>query len=332
MIFNEDCITGSQKYYHDNTIDLIICDPPFGINETSFGKHYNRDESNVIDGYVEAPPDYYKFTYDWMFEAKRVLKDNGSMYIISGWTNSDIIGRVIRELNLHLINKIIWYFSFGVATKKKFVTSHYEIFYLSKFSNSKVTFNTYCRYPCRNVEDKNSLLYNDLQSVWMINKEYHAGQVKNKNKLPEELIKKMIAYSSNENDVVCDFFLGNFTTAIAAKKMNRIPYGFELNSNAFDNNLIVLEKVIKGSEYINIDSGEPINTGQKISTSLATKICEDFNNRCNLNRRKPKKEIIAEMAVEYGRGIFSIQNILKKYGKGIISLRNMKEEVEDLFA
>jgi len=131
MIYNYNCISGSKKHILDECIDLIICDPPFGIKESKLKSVYNRKSDKVIKGYIEAPKDYYKFTTDWMTEAKRILKKDGSMYIISGWTHSDIIGRVIRELKLCLINKIIWNFPFGIYTSKKFVSSHYEIF-LSK--------------------------------------------------------------------------------------------------------------------------------------------------------------------------------------------------------
>jgi len=61
MIYNIDCIEGAKKYINDNSIDLIICDPPFGINETSFKKHYGRKDL-VLDGYVKAPIDYENFS------------------------------------------------------------------------------------------------------------------------------------------------------------------------------------------------------------------------------------------------------------------------------
>jgi site-specific DNA-methyltransferase (adenine-specific) len=209
-------------------VDLGIYDPPFGIQEKSFDKkHYTRDESFVIDGYVEAPKDYYKFSKDWISEAVRILKPNGSMYIVSGWSNSDIIGRVIRELNLFLINKIIWNFSFAVYTSRKYPTAHYEIFYVKKNKKAKPTFNTDCRFKTTKEQ------YADMKSVWKINKTNRPGKKKNKNKLPEELIKKMIQYSSNDGDVVCDFFMGNFTTKEVCKKLNRHCIGYEMNIDAF---------------------------------------------------------------------------------------------------
>lgn len=236
MAMGEDCI---QNRLPDECVDLGIYDPPFGIQENSFGKHYNRDESLTINGYVEAPADYYAFTKEWITEAIRILKPDGSMYIVSGWSYADVIGRVIRELDLFLINKIIWNYSFGVYTSRKYVSSHYEIFYVKKNKQAKPTFNTYCRFAKDAVDKKGGKLnYQDREDVWRINKEYQKGKTKNKNKLPEALVEKMILYSSNEGDIVCDFFMGNFTTQEVCKKRNRHCIGFELNTRA------LLEKVI----------------------------------------------------------------------------------------
>lgn len=234
-VYNDDCVEGSKKHLVDKSVDLIICDPPFGINESSFDKHYNREDENVIGGYVEAPNDYYNFTVSWLEQAKRVLKDTGSMYIISGWSKLKDVLTAIEKVDLHVINHIIWKYNFGVYTTKKFVSSHYHILYVKKEEKSKVYFNKDCRF---NHEEKNmhgrSLQYNDMEDVWIINKEYLPKELKNQNKLPNELVKKMIQYSSKENDVVCDFFLGNFTTAFMAKELKRMPYGFEMNKESYD--------------------------------------------------------------------------------------------------
>jgi site-specific DNA-methyltransferase (adenine-specific) len=242
MLYNCNCIDGSKRYIPDESIDLGIHDPPFGIEETKFDNIYGRDSTNVIKGYVEAPKDYYIFVKEWFSEAARILSPTGSMYIISGWTNSDLIGRVIRESNLYLINKLIWNYPFGLYTKRKYVTSHYEIFYITKHKEHR-TFNLNCRY------DKP---YKDMESVWKINREAHGSkEEKNPNKLPELLIKKMIEYSSNIGDSVCDFFLGNFTTAIVAKKMGRVPLGFEMNPIAFKKGAGILKTVVAGSGLVN---------------------------------------------------------------------------------
>lgn len=234
-IYNEDCILGAKNYLNDSTADLIICDPPFGIEGNTLHKHYNRNEGNVISGYVEAPDDYYTFSREWLTQAIRVLKQNGSMYIVSGWTNLRHLLNAVEDVGFYLINHIIWKFNFGVFTQKKYVSSHYHILYLKK-PKGKPKFNTNCRFSNQR-DESGSPLYRDLEDVWMIKKEYKPGQIKNKNKLPDALVEKMIAYSSDEGDTICDFFLGNFTTAFVALKMGRIPIGFEINKESFDFNM-----------------------------------------------------------------------------------------------
>jgi len=115
IFYNEDCIKGSKKRLKDNTVDLMICDPPYGINGDKLHKHYNRNEDYVIDGYVEIPNrEYPKFTVEWIKEAERVLRPGGSIYIVSGYTNLRSILNALAQTNLQEINHIIWKYNFGV--------------------------------------------------------------------------------------------------------------------------------------------------------------------------------------------------------------------------
>lgn len=242
-IWNEDCIEFTSKRFLPESVDLVICDPPFGISEKGFDKHYNRKPEHVIDGYIEAPRDYAYFTDKWLEQAASILKINGSMYVVSGWTNLVDVLNAAKKHKLHLVNLISWKYSFGVYTKRKYVSSHYEILFLVK-DKKKYKFNTNCRFQGNEKNEKGGKkLYKDLEDVWLINKEYRPGIKKNVNKLPDELVKKMIQYSSNEGDLVCDFFLGNFTTAIMAKKLGRIPCGFELNPQSYELGINNLSKI-----------------------------------------------------------------------------------------
>jgi site-specific DNA-methyltransferase (adenine-specific) len=233
--WNEDCVEGSKNHLKDGSVDLIITDPPYGIDGANLHKHYNRKEENVIDGYIEIPQaEYAEFSRRWIEQAERVMRPGGSMYIISGYTNLADILNALAKTKLKLVNHIIWKYNFGVYTSKKYVSSHYHILYCVK-PKGKATFNTYCRFKATDRdENKRSMNYKDLEDVWVINREYQPGKVKNKNQLPTKLLTKMLEYSSVKDDLVCDFFLGSFSTAKVARSLGRRATGFEKNKQAFD--------------------------------------------------------------------------------------------------
>lgn len=230
---NIDCIKFLKKL-PDKSIDLILTDPPFGINEKQFDNiHYSRNQKLVIDGYCEAPKkiDYEKWCFSWIKELDRVLKDNASCFIFSSWNNVAKMENAINQTKkFKIINHLIWHYNFGVFTKNKFVSSHYHILFFSKIK-SKRFFNNNIN---NNLFNTSKMIYNDLQDVIKINKEFHKNKIKNANKLPDELIKKLILHTTKKNDVVLDIFSGNFTTQIQALKLGRKAWGSEINKKAFE--------------------------------------------------------------------------------------------------
>lgn len=311
--YNEDCIIGAQKYLKDNSVDLIISDPPYGIEGDKLDKHYNRDECNVIDGYVEVEEnEYSEFSLRWIKEAARVLKPGGSIYIVSGYSQLRHVLNALAQTKLKEKNHIIWKYNFGVYTSKKFISSHYHILYYVKPPTNKVTFNTNAFYA--DFEKNNaggSLNYLDREDVWIINREYKPGQKKNKNELPKSLLTKMILYSSNPNDLVCDFFLGSFSTAKVAKGLGRNSCGFELNKNAFDFQSEEIKKIEFGaylSEKNEVPKNKKINKGKTLTKLEIDSILMEYNQL--IKKGKSKKTSIDIISENYGRGYWSILNII----------------------
>jgi site-specific DNA-methyltransferase (adenine-specific) len=211
-VFYEDCIQGMKKL-PNGSIDLVVADPPFGIEFDGKSSVYNRDETLVVDDYEEVIGSYADFTNRWIAELPRVLKDEGSVYIFSGWTNLEPVLSSARKVGLSTLNHIVWHYPFGVFTKRRFVTSHYHILLLVK--NPKgYFFNKIEHYP---------------EDVWPLKRTYKAGEVKNSTKLPEEVVRRCIDYSSKPGDLVLDPFMGNGTTAVSAKSSWRHYIGYEIN-------------------------------------------------------------------------------------------------------
>ena len=197
----------------DGAVDLIVTDPPFAIDFKAQRLNYNRTGSNVIEGYQEIPQEEYgEFTRCWIHEAARVLSPSGSMYIFSGWNRLRDILEGIDAAGLVTINHLIWKYQFGVFTKKKYVTSHYHILFVVR-DPKHYTFNKIDHYP---------------EDVWVINREYWKGQKKTPTKLPAELVKKILLYSSNPGDLVLDPFLGSGTVAAVSHAEGRRFLGFEV--------------------------------------------------------------------------------------------------------
>jgi site-specific DNA-methyltransferase (adenine-specific) len=313
LLYNENCIEGARRHIKDRSVDLIITDPPYGINADTFEKHYNRKESNVIDGYIEIPLEKYEeFCNNWIREAERILKPGGSIYIVSGYTNLFHVMAALRNTKLKLVNHIIWKYNFGVHTTRKYVSSHYHILYLIK-PGGTVTFNTFCRYG-ENERDGTggSLNYRDREDVWVINKEYKPNQKKNRNELPSSLLIKMMQYSSNEGDLVCDLFLGGFSTARVAIGLRRKVTGFEISENIFRNGIESLKNVKPGDILKTIrapdgsnfyNRGKPWTEEEKLKLKLRYKKLRKSG--------KTKKDCITVLSSEFGRGRFSISKILE---------------------
>ncbi len=200
-------------------IDLIVTDPPFAIDFKAKRLNYNREGNNVMEGYVEVPVDEYAtFTYTWLKEAFRVLSNSGSLYVFSGWNRLQDILDGLDRAGFHTVNHIIWKYQFGVFTRRKFVTSHYHILFVVK-NLRDYTFNKMDHYP---------------EDVWVINREYWKGKRKTPTKLPPDLVKKILLYSSKQGDLVLDPFLGSGTVAVVSKELGRHFLGFEIVKEYYD--------------------------------------------------------------------------------------------------
>lgn len=227
-IYNMDCLEG-MKLIPDNAIDLVITDPPFAIEFKAKRSNYHRTQSRVLEGYNEIPKEkYYAFTVKWMKECFRILKKSGSMYVFSGWNNLQDILNAIDNVGFITVNHIIWKYQFGVVTERKYVTSHYHCLYVCK-NDDKRKFFPYARFgKDERTSEGRSLHYEDKEDVWYIKREYWTGDQKTPTKLPAELIKKILMYSSEKDDVVLDPFLGSGQVAVVSKLLGRQYIGFEI--------------------------------------------------------------------------------------------------------
>ena len=97
--------------------DLIITDPPFGIQFSGKPTNYHRNVKNVVDGYVEWKVSEYGWKIQQLLDCiKKNLKQNGQALIFSGWNNSNVIqDRIMRFSGLMLRGKMYWTYNCAIS-------------------------------------------------------------------------------------------------------------------------------------------------------------------------------------------------------------------------
>jgi len=319
QLFSGDCVEQSRAHLKPESVDLIITDPPYGIDGDKLHRHYNRDESYVVEGYVEIPrSEYSDFSERWIAEAARVLRPGGAIYLVSGYTNLPDVMAALRKSELSEVNHLIWKYNFGVYTSRKFVSSHYHILYYEK-PGGRRTFNLESRYSKTDSSETGSANYQDREDVWIINREYKPGQRKNKNELPDALLLKMLQYSTNEGDLVVDFFMGGGSTGRMALALNRHFAGFEVSATAFEHASNALKQIEPGHLLGSVGQPNPARSPENEGAPWTEADYERLIQAYDRLRRRglKKKATVAELCALFGRGYWSIEKALKKMeGRG----------------
>ncbi len=220
----------------DRSFDLIIADPPFGIKFNKSSHEYGNKEYDLYEDEF-TPQTYFNFSKDWIKACYEALTDDGSLYIISGWTNLQYILNAVKESKFHTLNHIIWYFSWGVYTKRRFTTSHYHILLLLK--NKK-------KYKFFKQQH-----YDEDVFYWP---EYNRGNDPHRIKghpcqLPIVLLDKLIRTSSSSGDLVGDVFSGSGGIILAARLAGRDVIGFEIREEYKD---IIYKKAYFGKSVVSL--------------------------------------------------------------------------------
>ena len=222
-----DCIEVLSKV-RKPFADLIFADPPFNI-----GYKYDKYNDKV------KSKNYIAWTKDWMTVCRKILKPHGSLYIAIGDEYAANVKVIADELKLTMRNWLIWHYTFGQQMKNKFARSHTHIFYFVKDKNH-FTFND----QAVRVPSDRQLLYNDKRAnpagkmpddVWNGYSRV-CGTFKERTgwhpcQMPESLLKRIIAVSSNPGDCVLDPFSGSGTTAVTAAQSGRNYVGVEISKS-----------------------------------------------------------------------------------------------------
>ncbi len=245
-----DCVSELKKQLlaHDNEpfADLVFADPPFNIGY-EYDKYHDKLEYDV----------YLDWSRDWMAACRDVLTEQGSMWIAIGDEYAAELKVILRELGMHFRNWIIWYYTFGQNTKKKFSRSHTHILYYTRSEKDFIFNDMEVRVP-----SARQTTYNDKRAdsrgrvpddTWILRPQeiddagfaadedtWHFSRVCGTFKerrgfhgcqMPEKLLERIIKVASNPNSMVIDPFSGSGTTAATACRLGRRFLTFDISEN-----------------------------------------------------------------------------------------------------
>ena len=250
-LFLGDCIQNIKKI-KDNTIDLIFADPPYSIKKAKWDTFKSREE-------------YIKWSIKWIKEAHRILKDTGSLYICGF---SEILADLHFPAMKYFKNSrwLIWYYKNKANLGKDWGRSHESIMCLRKsnnytinIENIRIPYNAHTlKYPERSQATSSQYGNGKKYDGWSPNP---AGakpkdvieipttcngmgeKTPHPTQKPEELLRKVILASSNENDIILDPFSGSGTTAVCAKQLKRRWIGIEQCPEYLEWSIARLKKV-----------------------------------------------------------------------------------------
>jgi len=224
------------KRIPDKSFELIFADPPYNLQ---IGENLTRPDASKVKG-VNDKWDQFKdfehydnFCKSWLVECRRILKDNGSIWVIGSYHNIFRLGYHLQNLNYWILNDVIWRKCNPMPNFRgtRFTNAHETLIWASKNKKSKYTFN-YQSLKCLNDDlqmrsDWTLPICNGKERLKKNGKKIHSTQK------PESLLHRIILATSNKGDTIFDPFLGTGTTAVVAKKLGRNFYGIEKDKKYF---------------------------------------------------------------------------------------------------
>ncbi len=229
-VINADSIA-TMNSMEENSVDMIFADPPYNMQ---LGETLMRPDNSVVNGVTEewdsfeSLAAYDEYTKQWLTAARRVLKENGSIWVIGSYHNIFRVGYIMQNLGFWILNDVVWNKTNPMPNFKgtRFTNAHETLIWAVKNPKAKYTFN-YEAMKALNDETQ-------MRSTWEIplctGKERlknAQGEKLHPTQKPEALLYRVLLASSKPGDVVLDPFFGTGTTGAVAKKMGRHFIGIE---------------------------------------------------------------------------------------------------------
>nr|WP_281399810.1 site-specific DNA-methyltransferase [Sphingomonas rhizophila] len=230
QILMGDCIAEMARL-PDKSVDMIFADPPYNLQ---LGGDLIRPEGGKVDACdddwdkFDSLATYDDFTREWLAEARRILKDDGTIWVIGSYHNIYRVGSLLQDADFWILNDIVWRKSNPMPNFRgtRFTNAHETLLWCAKDEKARYTFN----YRAMKA------LNDDLQmrSDWVLpicsggeRVKDEWGEKAHPTQKPEALLYRILLACTKPGDVVLDPFFGTGTTGAVARRLGRKWIGIE---------------------------------------------------------------------------------------------------------
>ena len=226
-----DCIEALKKL-PDRSVDLVFADPPYNLQ---LGGDLLRPDNSKVDAVdddwdrFDSFETYDAFTKAWLSECRRVLKDDGALWVIGSYHNIFRVGATLQDLGFWILNDVVWRKSNPMPNFKgtRFTNAHETLIWAAKSRGGRrYTFN----YDAMKMANDELQMRSDWTLPLCTGEERlkdETGQKAHPTQKPEALLHRVILASTRPGDLILDPFFGTGTTGAAAKRLGRRYIGIE---------------------------------------------------------------------------------------------------------
>jgi DNA modification methylase len=233
QIIAGDCVD-AMRSIPDGSVDMVFADPPYNLQ---LGGDLSRPDGSHVDAVTDdwdkfsSFAAYDEFTRDWLREARRVLKPEGSIWVIGSYHNIFRVGAIMQDMGFWILNDIVWRKANPMPNFKgtRFTNAHETLIWASMGEKAKYTFNY------RAMKTLNDEL--QMRSDWVLpicggqERLKKGGHKVHPTQKPEALLYRVMLATTNMGDVILDPFFGTGTTGAVAKRLGRDWIGCEREGN-----------------------------------------------------------------------------------------------------
>jgi modification methylase len=230
VIETGDCVEVMSRL-PAGSVDLVFADPPYNLQ---LAGELTRPNNSRVDGVdedwdrFEDLAAYDTFTRDWLSAARRVLTDDGGLWVIGSYHNIFRLGAILQDLGFWILNDVVWRKTNPMPNfrGRRFTNAHETLIWASKSKDSAYTFN-YAAMKALNEDLQ-------MRSDWLLpictggeRLKDESGRKAHPTQKPEALLYRVVLAATNPGDLVLDPFVGSGTTLAVAKRLRRRWIGIE---------------------------------------------------------------------------------------------------------